>query len=182
MKILTATPAPAPASASAVRVAITVSTLLGALFLGGVLLAPLPRAEAGTWPLRPRPEVASGFVAPSHRWGPGHRGVDLVGLPGQTVLAAAPGRVAFVGSVAGVAVVSVAHPDGRRTTYQPVVSALPVGHPLAQGEPLGALLPLGSHCAPATCLHWGLKQGDAYLDPRSLITAERIRLLPLPPP
>ena len=139
----------------------------------------LPSAAAGTWPLAPRPEVASGFVAPSQRWGPGHRGVDLVGLPGQAVRAPLAGRVAFVGGVAGVPVVSLAHDDGRRTTYQPVASALPVGQPLEEGEPLGALVPVGSHCAPLTCLHWGLKQGDAYLDPLSLLSPDRVRLLPL---
>ena len=149
------------------------------LLAGALAWALLPSTSAGTWPLAPRPEVASGFVAPSQRWGPGHRGVDLVGLPGQAVRAPLAGWVAFVGSVAGVPVVSLTHDDGRRTTYQPVASALPVGQPLAAGEPLGALVPLGSHCAPVTCLHWGLRLGDTYLDPLSLLSPDRVRLLPL---
>ena len=36
-----------------------------------------------------------------------------------------------------------------------------------------------SHCFPEACLHWGLLQGEAYLDPLSLVGGGPIRLLPL---
>mgnify|MGYP000933759250 CR=1 FL=1 len=60
------------------------------------------------------------FDAPRPNWQRGHRGVDLAGSAGQTVYAAAPGTVVFAGELAGRPVVSVAHPGGLRTSYEPV--------------------------------------------------------------
>ena len=63
---------------------------------------------------------------PEKNWLPGHRGVDLAARPGAPVRAAGGGTVAFVGVVADTPVVSIdhppseTHPEGLRTTYQPV--------------------------------------------------------------
>src|SRR5690606_1004032 len=108
----------------------------------------------GVWPLAPAPTVWHEFEPPEERWSRGHRGVDLVGTVGQPVRAAVDGTVAFAGTVAGIPSVSVDHPDGTRTTYQPVLPAVAPGTVVRAGTPLGALVPTGSHCAPATCLHW----------------------------
>jgi len=63
------------------------------------------------WPLRPGvPVVCRSFDAPVPDWHPGHRGVDLIGVPGQPVYAAGSGTVVFAGLLAGRPVVSVAHP------------------------------------------------------------------------
>jgi lipopolysaccharide/colanic/teichoic acid biosynthesis glycosyltransferase len=63
------------------------------LLLGGVpapAAAAQPRLPSPTgWPLAGTPEVIEGFVAPEHRYGAGHRGVDLAARPGVPVLAAA---------------------------------------------------------------------------------------------
>lgn len=40
------------------------------------------------WPLAPRPHVERAFDKPAENWLPGHRGVDLGGSAGQSVLAA----------------------------------------------------------------------------------------------
>ncbi|MEU6138031.1 peptidoglycan DD-metalloendopeptidase family protein [Nocardioides sp. NPDC047086] len=135
----------------------------------------------GEWPLTPRPEVVRRFDPPDAPWGAGHRGVDLAGPPGAVVRAAMAGTVAFVGSIAGKAVVSVDH-GATRTTYEPVVATVAVGDPVAAGAPLGRLGIAGSHCFPAACLHWGWIRNadDAYLDPLLLVDAPRpVRLLPL---
>jgi murein DD-endopeptidase MepM/ murein hydrolase activator NlpD len=132
----------------------------------------------GQWPLRPAPEVVEGFDRPSSEWGPGHRGVDLLGAPGQPVRAALPGTVSFVGVIAGRGVVTVDHGD-TRTTYEPVASTLQVGTTVGAGDELGGLTFPGSHCAPRTCLHWGWLRGDTYLDPLGLVGAGPVRLLPL---
>lgn len=133
----------------------------------------------GEWPLRPRPPVAAQFEAPTSRWGAGHRGVDLVGRTGQQVRAALPGRVSFVGHVAGMPVVVVDH-GGTRTTYQPVVASVARGDEVAAGAVIGSLQWAGSHCSPAACLHWGWVRGTTYLDPLELVDAPRpVRLLPL---
>jgi len=134
--------------------------------------------DDAVWPLSPRPEVVSGFSPPAEPWGPGHRGVDLLGRPGQPVRAAQAGTVVFAGSIAGVGVVVIRH-GPTRSTYQPVSASVRIGQQVAAGEVLGTLELFGSHCFPRVCLHWGLLEGDTYLDPLSLVGAAPVRLLPL---
>lgn len=133
----------------------------------------------GAWPLAPRPSVVNGFDPPATPWGRGHRGVDLAGSPGQTVFAALPGTISFTGVIAGKSVVVVDHGD-TRTTYEPVVATVSVGDLVARGAPIGRLEVSGSHCLPAACLHWGWIRNvdDVYLDPLTLVGAQRVRLLP----
>ncbi len=95
------------------------------------------------------------------------------------VLAAREGVVVFAGPVAGRGVVSVDHPDGLRTTYEPVTPAVAVGDPVAAGDPLGVLGPGHAGCAAAACLHWGVRRGKIeYLDPLVLLRPARLRLMP----
>lgn len=136
--------------------------------------APAP----GVWPLAPQPQVVSGFDPPTSAYGAGHRGVDLAGHAGQTVRAAAAGRVTFAGRLAGRGVVVVGH-GATRTTYEPVTAGVRVGDTVTAGEPIGTLEAAGSHCPPAACLHWGLLEGEVYLDPLTLVGAGPVRLLPL---
>lgn len=142
-----------------------------------------PAAAGGggwQWPLTPRPAVLGGFDAPTGPYAPGHRGVDLAARIGQPVLAPGAGTVAFAGQVAGRGVVSVAHADGRRTTYEPVAPDLPVGAVVDVGEQVGTVTAAaGGHCLPRTCLHWGLRVGETYVDPLTLLGPPRVRLLPM---
>jgi hypothetical protein len=158
--------------------------LVGAV--GLLVLGPAAARAAGptglwSWPLAPPPSVAAPFQAPAGPYAPGHRGVDLAGTPGERVLAAGDGVVAFAGRVAGLGVVSVDHPGGLRTTYQPVTPAVVRGQPVTRGQVLGLLAGSGGHCPPAACLHWGLRRGATYLDPLTLLgpVATRVRLLPV---
>ena len=132
------------------------------------------------WPLVPRPDVVAAFQPPSAPWGPGHRGVDLLGHPEEAVRAAAAGRVVFAASLAGRGVVVVDH-GSVRTTYEPVRATVHVGDDVTEGQTLGRLEVTMSHCFPRACLHWGLLRGDTYLDPLALVGAGPIRLLPLRP-
>jgi murein DD-endopeptidase MepM/ murein hydrolase activator NlpD len=145
----------------------------------------VPRAAAaeprGVWPLDPRPAVAEGFAPPAERWQSGHRGVDLLGSPGQVVRSALGGAVTFAGQVGGKPVVVVDH-GGRRTTYEPVAALVTRGELVGPGDPLGRLVVVGSHCFPAACLHWGLREGETYLDPLRLVSGGPVRLLPVDPP
>jgi murein DD-endopeptidase MepM/ murein hydrolase activator NlpD len=164
--------------------------LLGAvLVLWSLALGPPPSVAAaadpepvGVWPLDPEPDVVRGFEPPPHPYAPGHRGVDLAGRPGQSVLAAQSGTVGFAGSIAGKPVVTVLH-GVRRTTYEPVVAAVSRGQQVAAGDVLGRLTATDSHCFPAACLHWGLIVGDGadedYRDPLALVGSGPVRLLPL---
>ena len=130
------------------------------------------------WPLEPRPDVVAGFDPPQQDWDPGHRGVDLLGTPGSPVRSALAGTVSFAGSVAGRGVVVVDH--GRfRTTYEPVRAGVRAGDGVATGAVIGTLQPARGHCLPQACLHWGLREGETYLDPLSLLGLRPVRLLPV---
>ena len=132
----------------------------------------------GVWPLDPEPDVVRGFEPPPTPYASGHRGVDLAGGLGQAVRAALPGTVGFAGSIGGKPVVTVLH-GGRRTTYEPVVASVERGQTVAAGDVLGRLTAIDGHCFPAACLHWGLIEGDEYLDPLTLVGGGPVRLLPL---
>ena len=160
------------------RLTLILTAAVLVLTLGAGRAAGADTDPVGEWPLRPAPEVVHGFDAPSSTWGAGHRGVDLLGRPGQRVHAALAGRVSFVGTIAGRGVVTIDH-GATRTTYEPVTSTIPVGAAVGAGDPLGRLAYPGSHCAPRACLHWGWIDGDTYLDPLRLVGAGRVRLLPL---
>jgi len=124
--------------------------------------AALPVLPVGRWPLTGSPRVLRGFSPPASPYGPGHRGVDLAAQPGDPVLAALGGRVSFAGQVAGRGVLSV-QSGPLRTTYEPVAAQVAVGEPVQAGQPLGVLA-TGGHCS-RSCLHWGLRAGEEYLNP-----------------
>ncbi len=109
----------------------TLAALSGPAGATGAPRAPDP---VGQWPLVPRPPVLAAFDPPSDPWGPGHRGVDLLGAVGQPVRAALAGRITFAGRIAGRGVVVVDH-GPTRTTYEPVVTAVARGDEVAAGQP-----------------------------------------------
>jgi len=133
------------------------------------------------------------FERPLDRFAPGHRGVDFQAPYASSVQAIGPGRVAFVGDVAGIPTVSVEHSGPSLTsTYQPVDGDVEVGMRVAAGEVLGTLAaspqPGSGHCRRA-CLHLGLRRpaweskdarADRYVDPRAWIQREPV-LKPLVP-
>jgi murein DD-endopeptidase MepM/ murein hydrolase activator NlpD len=135
------------------------------------------------WPLRPPPAVARGFDAPSPDWNPGHRGVDLPGTPGQPVYAAGAATVVFAGVLAGRPVVSLAHPGGLRTSYEPVRAVVRAGQAVTAETVIGSLAAGHAGCRAAACLHWGAMWGPAsradYVDPLGLLKSTPIRLKPL---
>ncbi|MER5674774.1 M23 family metallopeptidase [Pseudonocardia alni] len=139
---------------------------------------PAPGADYA-WPLLPPPAVTAVFRRPAFRYGRGHRGADLAGSPGQAVLVAREGVVVFAGRIAGRGVVSVDHPDGLRSTYEPVSAAVVAGARLAGGDPVGTLEPGHTGCPVAACLHWGVRRERLdHLDPLVLLRPPRVRLLP----
>lgn len=133
---------------------------------------------ARSWPLTGRPSVLRGWEPPTGPYGPGHRGVDLTAGPGARVLAATDGRVSFAGRVAGRGVVAIEVADSGspplRTTYEPVRALVEEGASTRAGQPVGVLEEGPFHCAEG-CLHWGLRRGDAYLDPLSLLPPSLLR-------
>lgn len=135
------------------------------------------------WPLRPPPVVVRGFDAPRPDWLRGHRGVDLAGTPGQPVYAGGAATVVFAGLLAGRPVVSLAHPGGLRTSYEPVVTAVRPRQRVTSATVIGVLEPGHPGCSASACLHWGAMWGPAsraaYIDPLGLLASTPIRLKPL---
>ena len=152
-----------------------VCTVVWALLTGGTAAA-----DEGPWrwPLDGPHDVSRAFAPPAERWHSGHRGADLPAEPGALVRAAAAGRVAYAGLLAGRGVVVGVHGD-LRTTYEPVDAVVAVGDGVDVGEPIGLLAAGNAGCPVPACLHWGLRRGDAYLDPVRLVERGPVRLLPL---
>ncbi|RFU20014.1 M23 family peptidase [Geodermatophilus marinus] len=139
---------------------------------------PSPAAAAGAWTRPVEGAVTRPFDDLPHPYAAGHRGVDLAGSPGRVVRAAGDGTVVFAGMVAGRPVVSVEHAGGLRTTYEPVTALVGAGRAVLRGEPLGTLAAGHDGCPVEACLHWGLRRGETYLDPLTLLS-RAVRLLPL---
>jgi murein DD-endopeptidase MepM/ murein hydrolase activator NlpD len=140
-----------------------------------------PYTASGPWhPPTGELDLRAAFDPPPLPWMPGHRGVDLGAADAQTVVAAGDGTVAFAGDLAGRGVVSIAHANGLRTTYEPVEPAVAPGDTVSAGQPIGTLRPGHASCPGAVCLHLGLKRGPLYLDPMLLFGAGKVRLLPRP--
>ncbi len=155
--------------------------------ISALLLLYTPSAGADTvrlqWPLRPAPRVVRAFDAPSPNWTRGHRGVDLAGAAGQPVYAAGDATVVYAGTLAGRQLVSLAHPGGLHTSYEPVRAAVRVGQRVTAGTAVGELLSGHAGCPAAACLHWGAMWGPAsradYVDPLGLLASTPVRLKPL---
>jgi murein DD-endopeptidase MepM/ murein hydrolase activator NlpD len=141
------------------------------------------RAAPGSgfrWPLDGPPLVVRRFEPPPQPWLSGHRGVDLGGSRGVPVRAAGAGVVRLAAVIVGRGVVTVDHPGGLRTTYEPLTPAVRAGDRVVAGDLLGWLAPGHLGCRVAACLHWGLRRAGEYLDPLSLLGWGRVRLLPRP--
>lgn len=146
-----------------------------------------------------RPQVIRTFEKPAQRWSAGHRGVDLaVPEHDRRIYAPAPGKVVFSGTVVNRKVLVIAHPDGRRSTFEPMDEALPVGTTVAAGDVIGTVAGAADgnserlylRCS-IPCLYWGVRQGGArgdgsgktaeYVNPMSLLgSKEPSILLPVP--
>lgn len=155
-------------------------SLFIALPLAAALSAGLHEADAYVDPTSGEPlpnRVLRGFDPPEQKWLAGHRGVDLDLNVGEEVLAAGSGVIAFAGSVAGTPTISIDHPDGIRTTYQPVHARVSRGDMVFEGDVIGTL---GHPFDGYPGLHWGARvDKDDYIDPLELLDAPIIRLKPL---
>ena len=128
------------------------------------------------WPLAPRPNVLRDFDPPPKPWLSGHRGVDLGAVSdGAEVTSPAAGTVSFVGVVVDRPVITIDHGNGLRSSFEPVESTLTAGSMVAAGEVLGTLKP--GHCAAASCVHWGVRRGDDYVNPLQFVMDLRPSIL-----
>lgn len=158
--------------------------------VGALVGAPVGRAEPWradwAWPVGSRtdpPTVITGFAAAEPDWLPGHRGVDLEAAPGRAVRAPAAGVVVHAGPVAHRGVVSIDHPSGVRTTYEPMDPEVSAGSLVHAGQVIGTVAAPSDtgaahiSCGRRSCLHWGARHRGRYLDPLGLIQPPPVRLL-----
>lgn len=117
---------------------------------------------------------------PLEPWHRGHRGIDITAQVGAPVVAPADAVVEFVGHVVDRPVITVRHAGGMRTSLEPVVTDLEEGALVARGAVIGTVAEAPDHCEPGVCVHWGLRQGDAYVDPLTCVPGfGPVVLLPL---
>lgn len=128
-----------------------------------------------SWPLSPPHPVLRPFVAPVTPYAPGHRGIDIGG-GGTQVLAPAAGVVSFAGVVVDRPVLSIRHPGGLVSSYEPVEPLVSTGDAVSRGQVIGTLLP--GHCG-APCLHLGVRLNGQYVSPMNYLgSVHRPVLLP----
>jgi murein DD-endopeptidase MepM/ murein hydrolase activator NlpD len=126
------------------------------------------RAGVYRLPVAGPPIVVTPFVV-TDPYGPGHRGVDLSVPGGAQVLAASGGVITFAGWVVDRGVVTITHPDGIRTSYEPVDATVSASSVIASGQVIGVVQGIHGVCPPDACLHWSVRRGDIYLDPLTLL-------------
>ncbi len=165
-------PVPAPARRAGPRRPALAAAVTAAVVLAAVLARAAPAAADPPEPVVHRPPVeapvADPFRAPASRYGPGNRGLAYDPPPGTVVRASASGVVTWAGPVAGTLHVTVLHADGIRTSYS-FLEAVSVarGQAVAAGQEVGRAGP---------GLHFGARDGDAYVDPSGLFGVRRTRV------
>lgn len=134
-------------------------------------VTPSPAAPAaGTagfwaWPIAAPHPVVRPFVAPATPYAAGHRGIDIRS-PGPEVFSPAAGVVSFAGVVVDRPVLSIRHPGGVVSSYEPVETTLVAGDAVSSGQLVGTLLP--GHCA-SLCLHFGVRVDGQYVSPLTFL-------------
>ncbi|HEX9695648.1 MAG TPA: M23 family metallopeptidase [Actinomycetota bacterium] len=110
------------------------------------------------------------FEPPPTPYSAGHRGIDIAAPSDSIVRAAAAGRVAFAGPVGGSVAVSIDHPDGIRTTYSYLASALVrAGGTVARGDPIARSGTGHPDESGEAHVHVGARRGETYIDVEALI-------------
>lgn len=145
-----------------------VSAALAIAALAGWQFTPMTSADRWDWPLETH-VIERTFVPPEHRYGTGHRGIDIPGFEGEHVRAVAAGTVSFVGRVAGINTITIDH-GVERSTYQPVTPNVRFGDSVSGSQIIGVLGTAHPSCL-STCLNLGRIKDQAYLDPAEKLSS-----------
>lgn len=128
------------------------------------LAAALLAAAAWAWPVAAPHPVVRPYVAPATPYSAGHRGIDIAAPVGAEVRAPADGVVHFAGVVVDRPVLSIEHPGGVLSSYEPVTTELAAGDPVRRGQIVGRIV-AGAHCGGDPCLHLGVRIDGTYVSP-----------------
>ncbi|MBH0129436.1 M23 family metallopeptidase [Salinibacterium sp. NK8237] len=152
-----------------VLLALLVATVAGAS-------AHADTAAEWDWPVEAPHPIIRPYIAPDTAYSAGHRGIDIGAGTTTEVRAPAAGVVHFAGVVVDRPVLSVLHPGGLITSYEPVTTTLSRGDSVQQGDVIGELQP--GHCSVA-CIHFGVRLDGEYVSPLNYLGAiPRAILLP----
>lgn len=114
------------------------------------------------WPVPAPHAIARPYIAPATPYAAGHRGIDIRAVEGVEVRAPAAGVVHFAGWVVDRPVISLRHPGGVLSSFEPVQPVVATGDRVARGQVIGMLQP--GHCA-TPCLHLGARIDGEYVNP-----------------
>lgn len=103
-----------------------------------------------------------------------HTGLDVRAAEGSRVLAPVAGEITFCGSVPSgsqtVLALTITSADGLKVTMMPLLGAdVAEGHTVSALEPVATLAGAGDASSPESHLHVGVRRGESYLDPSSLL-------------
>lgn len=137
---------------------------------------PEPSRPVWDWPVDGPRSVVAAYRAPAHDFAAGHRGVDV--SPGSGIVhAPGDGVVAFRGTVVDRPLLTIEHPGGYVSTFEPLLSELSPGETVSRGDVLGTV-GQGGHAASGS-LHIGVRLDGVYLNPLLLFgPVDRAVLLP----
>jgi hypothetical protein len=134
-------------------------SVLSALLLLVVVAVPASAAEVLLRPPTSAP-VLDPFRPPDGPYGSGNRGIEYDTSPGDPIVAAGPGTVAFAGPVAGQLYITIDHGGGLKSSYSYVEAIL-----VARGD----VVEVGEHVGVAgPRFHFGTRIDGVYVDPASL--------------
>lgn len=120
--------------------------------------------------------VTREFAPPAKRWLPGHRGVDIAAPAGSPVRSPVSGVVTFAGYVVNRPVLTIQHPNGFKSSLEPVRSHVGRGSVVVQGQVIGHTV--AAETCP-DCLHWGVRNTTGvYVDPLAVPVVRPAILLP----
>lgn len=125
-------------------------------------------------PLARSIEVVGPYRAPPHKYGSGHRGIDLPAAPGERVLAPASGTVVFAGTVVDRGTVTVRIDERTVVSIEPVSATVAVGTEVQRGALIGTVSS-GGHCA-AECVHVGVRIEGEYTNPMRFFAGRPVLL------
>lgn len=132
------------------------------------------------WPLPGSAlEPLRGFESPEHRYGSGHRGIDIALSPGSKILTPSDGVIHFAGWLVNRPVVSIRHANGLLSSFEPVRSLLPAGAEVTAGQHIGYHDEGDEsfqHCL-TPCVHFGVRLHGEYLNPLVFFQLEPLSVL-----
>lgn len=157
--------------------------LLGVAIVACAIALLRPAIARAGWPLEESGAVLLGFGASytsaEATSASTHRGIDIAAKEGAAVCAPLAGRVTFAGRVPAAGggtcrAVTIATDSGAVTLMPLAGTRVSKGDALAEGDAVGALAESGDGSSAGAHLHVGVKRGDLYVDPLSVLSAAAV--------